>query len=99
LKQSLLNFSSNPEKATESLRNYVQKILNNNPDLSREELLQIFRRHLGRIQTQIQSEFEISKIPGLKAATELAEYIDGLITVIFDFIYKTLPPQISPHIP
>ncbi|MBH9969403.1 MULTISPECIES: [protein-PII] uridylyltransferase [unclassified Commensalibacter] len=91
MKQSLLNFSSNPEKATESLRNYVQKVLNNNPDLSREELLQIFRRHLGRIQTQIQSEFEISKIPGLKAATELAEYIDGLITVIFDFIYKTLP--------
>lgn len=91
LKQSLLNFSSNPEKATELLRNYVQKIINNNHNLSREELLQIFRRHLGRIQTQVQTEFEITKIPGLQAATLLATYIDGLISVIFDFIYKTLP--------
>lgn len=91
MKQSLLNFSSNPEKATELLRSYVQNVLKNNKNLSREELLQIFRRHLGRIQTQIQTEFEVSRISGLKAATELASYIDGLITVIFDFIYKTLP--------
>lgn len=91
LKQSLLNFSSNPDKATTLLQSYVQKTLQNNPNLSREELLQIFRRHLGRIQTQIRTEFEISKISGLKAATQLATYIDGLINIIFDFIYKNLP--------
>ncbi|MDI2090004.1 [protein-PII] uridylyltransferase [Commensalibacter oyaizuii] len=90
MKHPLPDISSNPQQATEDFRNYIKKTLTENPELCRDELLQIFRRAVGRVQSKVRSDFELYRLPGLQATRQLTSYIDGLMTVLFDLIYKKL---------
>lgn len=97
MKHPTTDFPSDPIHATETLREQTRMAFRDNPDLSRDELLQIFRRHLGRIQTQVRTEFEINRLSGLQASKQLTAYTDGLMTVLFDLIYNKLLNSDDPN--
>ncbi|CAK7191948.1 Bifunctional uridylyltransferase/uridylyl-removing enzyme [Commensalibacter sp. Nvir] len=87
MKHPLPEFSSDPQESTFKFRNYLRDVVRSDPALSREELLQIFRRYLGRIQTQVRTDFEVYRLSGLQATKQLTAYIDGLLSVLFEQIY------------
>ncbi|CAI3946191.1 UTP:GlnB (protein PII) uridylyltransferase (GlnD) [Commensalibacter communis] len=87
LKHPVTDISSDPTQATEMFREQIRVAFRENPNLSRDELLQIFRRHLGRIQTQVRTDFEKNRLSGLQASKQLTAYTDGLMVVLFDLIY------------
>lgn len=97
MKHSITDFSSDPTQATDMLREQIHIAFRDNPNLSRDELLQIFRRHLGRIQTQVRSEFEINRLSGLQASKQLTAFVDGLMIVLFDLIYNKLLNSNDPN--
>jgi [protein-PII] uridylyltransferase len=57
--------------------------------LSREAALGAFRRHLARIQHQVQESFEHDRITGLEAARQLGGLVDGLVAALFEHATTT----------
>jgi len=51
----------------------------------REDALAAFRRHLARIQQDVQDSFEQGTLTGLSAAGRLARLTDGLISTLFTY--------------
>lgn len=81
---------SDTNTAAEKLRKALKAVTENNQSPSREAILSVFRRHLGRFQTFVREEFEQNKLSGVKAARQLANFTDGLITVLFEYVYQDL---------
>lgn len=96
MKHPITDFSPDPIKATEMLREHIRSAFRENPNVSRDELLQIFRRHLGRIQTQVRTEFEVNRLSGLQASKQLTSFVDGLMSILFELIYNKLLSSDNP---
>jgi [protein-PII] uridylyltransferase len=60
-------------------------------EVSREAALGVFRRHLSRIQHEVQDAFEKEHLDGLAAARQLAQLTDGLIGELFTLATRSLP--------
>jgi [protein-PII] uridylyltransferase len=60
--------------------------------LPRDAALAAFRRHLARMQHQLQHAFERDELSGLAAAATLASHMDGVITALLDYTAVTLLP-------
>src|SRR5579883_484100 len=58
----------------------------------RDAALAGFRRHLARIQGQVQTAFEKDQITGLQAARMLAGLVDDLIRPLFDYVVSAGAP-------
>jgi [protein-PII] uridylyltransferase len=55
--------------------------------IARDAALAVFRRHLARMQHQLQNAFERDELSGLAAAEALAGHMDGVITALM--LYAT----------
>jgi [protein-PII] uridylyltransferase len=58
----------------------------------RDAALAAFRRHLARMQHQLQHAFERDELSGLAAAATLAFHMDGVITALMDYTAATVLP-------
>ena len=56
----------------------------------RDAALAAFRRHLARMQHQLQYAFERDELSGLAAAATLAEHMDGVITALMEYTESTV---------
>jgi [protein-PII] uridylyltransferase len=63
--------------------------------LTREAALAAFRRHLARMQHQLQHAFERDELSGLAAAATLASHMDGVIAALMDYTAATARPNAS----
>ncbi len=61
--------------------------------LPRDAALALLRRHLGRIQGQVQDAFESQQLSGLAAARWLAALVDGLMHAIHRYALEMTPPR------
>ena len=61
--------------------------------LPRDAALAAFRRHLARMQHQLQHAFERDELSGLAAAATLAAHMDGVITALLDYTAVALLPS------
>ena len=62
----------------------------------REAVLDIFRRQLARIQSDLRKPFEEGQLGGLQAARQLALRIDGLLVALFDHSCGEIGPASLP---
>jgi [protein-PII] uridylyltransferase len=58
--------------------------------LPRDAALAAFRRHLARMQHQLQHAFERDELSGLAAAATLASHMDGVITALMGYTAATI---------
>jgi len=58
----------------------------------RDAALAAFRRHLARMQHQLQHAFERDELSGLTAAAALASHMDGVIAALMDYTAATILP-------
>ena len=58
--------------------------------LPRDAALAAFRRHLARMQHQLQHAFERDELSGLAAAATLASHMDGVIAALMDYTAETV---------
>ena len=61
--------------------------------VARDVALALLRRHLGRIQGQVQDAFENQQLSGLAAARWLAALVDGLMHAIHRYALAMTPPR------
>jgi [protein-PII] uridylyltransferase len=73
-----------PEAAASALFEALAALRGQRGPMSRDALLDTFRRHLARIQQYVQDAFENNQITGLEAARTLSSLIDGLIAALAD---------------
>ena len=62
----------------------------------RDDVLSVFRRHLGRLQAHVRTRFEAGELGGLQAARLLASLSDGLIAALYGHAVALHDPQPGP---
>src|SRR5690242_15668133 len=73
-----------PEMAAAALSDALAALGREPGGKHRDAVLATFRRHLARIQQQVQDAFERDQLDGLQAAFMLATLTDGLIVALFE---------------
>ena len=84
-------FPDQPAAAADQLRQAIVAATNGREPMSRDVALDVFRRHLARVQGHVRDVFEQGNLPGLKAARLLSDLTDGLISALFDYAVSLLP--------
>ena len=84
-------FPDQPAAAADQLRQAIAAATHDGEPMSRDVALDIFRRHLARLQVHVRDVFEQGNLPGLKAARLLSDLTDGLISALFDYAVSLLP--------
>jgi [protein-PII] uridylyltransferase len=78
-------FPSEPREAAALLRQTLADAEAEGGPLPRETALGVFRRHLARMQTHVQENFEDGTLGGLHAARLLGGYMDGLLSTLYSY--------------
>ncbi|NLI26759.1 MAG: [protein-PII] uridylyltransferase [Acetobacter sp.] len=80
-----------PEELSASLAASISEARANTPDgtLHRDVVVTIFRRHLGRYQTEIRERFEARQLKGTAAAKHLASFADVIIRSLASWARET----------
>ncbi len=72
-----------PADAAETLAQSLARLAATPGGATRDAVLGAFRRHLARIQHQVQDAFEQEQVTGLQAARLLGALIDGLVAALY----------------
>ena len=89
-------FPDEPAAATAQLRQAIAAASTGRDPMSRDVALDVFRRHLARLQVHVRDVFEQGNLPGLRAARLLSDLTDGLITALFDYAVSLVPGAAKP---
>src|SRR5689334_11135036 len=73
-----------PEAAAAILTNALAELSGDQGRVPRDAALGAFRRHLARIQTHVQHDFEQDQLTGLQAARLLGKLVDGVISALYE---------------
>jgi [protein-PII] uridylyltransferase len=84
-------FPDEPAAAADQLRQAIAAASTGAAPMSRDVALDVFRRHLARVQVHVRDVFEQGNLPGLKAARLLSDLTDGLIAALFDYAVSLVP--------
>ena len=84
-------FPDHPDAAAAQLRQAIAAATIGSVPMSRDVALDVFRRHLARLQIHVRDVFEQGNLPGLKAARLLSDLTDGLISALFDYAASLIP--------
>jgi len=84
-------FPDHPDAAAAQLRQAIAAATIGRVPMSRDVALDVFRRHLARLQVHVRDVFEQGNLPGLKAARLLSDLTDGLISALFDYAASLIP--------
>ena len=86
-----LPFPDEPAAAATQLRDAIAAVATAGKPPARDVALDVFRRHLARLQVHVRDVFEQGNLPGLRAARLLSDLTDGLISALFDYALATNP--------
>jgi [protein-PII] uridylyltransferase len=81
--------------ACPSLTEILAELAADGGAIPRDAALAAFRRHLARMQHQLQHAFERDELSGLAAAGTLAAHMDGVITALMDYTALTVLPAVT----
>jgi [protein-PII] uridylyltransferase len=73
-----------PEDSAAVLSRALDQLRDDVGGLPRDEVLGVFRRHLGRVQQVIREDFETYRMAGVEAAQRLSAQTDGVVRLLFD---------------